>query len=213
MRTTYFVLAGYAFGLLLICGGCNQSKDEYLPVEEGVEVVEEHAHAHEAGPHGGHLIELGDHDFHAELVFDKETKKITVYVLEHEPEETHAIDSKELALNLMIDEQPAQFLLLAVSQEGDPEGKSSRFELAGDEQITEHIHDEEDLHGRVNVKIDGKDYSGEIAHDHGHDDEDHAHEDDHDHEDDHEHEHEDDHDEEADHHGEEEGKEHDHDKE
>jgi len=209
MRTTYFVLAGFAIGLLLFGGGCQQSEEEYLPVEKGVEVVEEHAHGHEHdhGPHDGHLIELGDHDFHAELVFDEETKTITVYVLGHEPEDAHAIDSKELALNLMIDEKPAQFILTAVAQEGDPEGKSSRFVLAGDEQIAEHIHDEEDLHGRVNVKIDRKDYSGEIAHDHGHDEEEHAHEDDHDHED------EDEHEEGHEHEGEEHGEEHDEDKE
>ena len=43
------------------------------------------AHHHpEHGPNGGHVVVLGDHAYHAELVFDPTTLNVSVYLLEHD---------------------------------------------------------------------------------------------------------------------------------
>ena len=54
------------------------------------------------------------------------------------------------------------------SGSGDPPGKSSRFEIAGNSDIKAQIKDEEDLKGSVTVTINGKTYTGRIVHEHGH---------------------------------------------
>ena len=161
-----------AVGLFLASGGCKPKEDgEFKPYESQGEVTDAHDHSHEHGPHDGHIIELGDH--HAELVFDEATRKITVYILDAEAKNAVPIDQREITLNLMADAGPTQLKLKAVPQEGEAEGMSSRFELAGD-QLPEEVEAEDDIEGRIAAKIGGEDVSGEISHeghDHEHEDE------------------------------------------
>ncbi len=150
------------------CGGgefkdYNQSEKSPKPAAH-----DDHDHDHGPAPHGGHLVHLGDHEYHGEVVFDAKENKVTVYILEHEVTKALPIDEKEITLNLMIDKKAAPFTLKAVPLEGEPEGKSSRFELAGDPTISEHVKDAEDLEGALNVTIGGKPYTGKIEHDHDH---------------------------------------------
>lgn len=131
---------------------------------------EEHKHEHEEpGPHGGHLVELGDHEYHGEVCFEAKDKKLTVYILGHELTQPQPIEEKEVTLSLMIDGKATPFQLKAAPLEGEKEGQSSRFELAGDLTVADHIKDEEDLNGNLSVTIKGKPYSGKIEHGHDHD--------------------------------------------
>ncbi len=168
-----------AGGLLLVVSGCEPATKQGKAIPKGgkVEDTTAHHHEHEHGPHDGHLVELGEEEFHAEVVFDAAAKKVVVYILGSDPHKAHPIDQKEVALNLVIDGKSAQYQAVAVPQKGEPEGKSSRFELAGNEQISAHVHDIEELKGRIAVTIEGKQYSGELSHDHdhGHDHGDHDH--------------------------------------
>lgn len=189
MRASYLVGWMGVVGILWIASGCNGGGEGYEEVEHAPVVEEDADHHHdEHGPHGGHLIELGNHEYHAEIVFDAETKKITVYILGAEPDEPYAIAQSEVTFNLMYDETSEQLKLAAAPQEGDAEGKSSRFELADHPTVAEHVEDEEDLEGRLSVVIDDTPYSGAIVHDHDHEhehgEEDHegeGHDEDHDH--------------------------------
>lgn len=162
-----------------LAAGCGEAKKEGFGTYKDKEKPKAEAHEHEEhGPHGGHLVELGDHEFHGEVAFDAKEKKVVVYVLGHELSKTQPIKDQTVTLSLMIDGKPQPFELKAVPQTGDPEGSSSRFELAGDLIVAEHIKDEEDLQGRLTVNIDGKPYSGAIEHGHEH-----GHDHDHDHKD------------------------------
>jgi hypothetical protein len=58
-----------------------------------------HAHHHHA-PHGGTLIELGDHFAHLELVLDEKTGSLTAYVLDGEAEKGIRIAQPGLELTL-----------------------------------------------------------------------------------------------------------------
>ena len=100
-------------------------------------------------------------------------------LLASDVETTMPVASETVTLNLQIDGAPASVELASAPLDGETEG-SSRFAATGD-AVPEAIHDAEDLHGAVVVEIDGKQYRGEIMHDHAHDDEhdhDHAHDDD-----------------------------------
>lgn len=142
----------------------------------------DHDHAHAHGPHDGHVIELGDEEYHAEITLDEESKKLTIYVYGPELKNAVPIDQKEVIANLKIDGKDSELKLAAAPQEGDGEGKSSRFELTLSEDVAKGIHDAEDLIGTIKLKIEGVDFEGEITHDHDHD-HGHEHKDDHDHDD------------------------------
>lgn len=158
-----------------------------------------HEHPSE-GPHGGDLIELGNEEYHAELVYphhheddahahaddhtdhkeghdehgDHHHEGVTVYILDGSAKQAVAIDATEITLNLSHDGNPAQFKLAAVPTEMDPQGKSSRF-ASEENDLLEHFHEEE-AEGTLVLEINGKSYRGKIAHDHeghGHDHHDH----------------------------------------
>lgn len=156
-----------------LASGC-PSGSQYQEYHEAPQSpTDPHAgHVHEHGPHGGHLIELGAEEFHAELVFDSNTRLTTIYLLGSDAHSPHAVDAAEVVLHLRVDGAEVELAAPAAPQEGDPEGNSSRFQLPA-EQLPEAIRDEEGFHGHIRVVVDGRDLEGEITHDHDHGEHDH----------------------------------------
>jgi hypothetical protein len=74
------------------------------------------------------------------------------------------IDATELVINLSHDGQAEQFKLPAAPEANDPAGKSSRFVLK-DEELASDL-DAEGTAAKLVVSIDGKSYTGKIAHHH-----------------------------------------------
>ena len=132
--------------------------------------VEVHSHPSE-GPHHGSLVELGNEEFHAEVVHDD--KSVTIYVLDSGATKAVPIDSKEIMINLLHDGMPEQFKLAAEPDTDDPSGTASRFTLV-DAELAGHMDDEEAAPKLV-LTINGTPYRGEIKHDHDHEGHDHAH--------------------------------------
>lgn len=123
-----------------------------------------HGHGHE-GPHGGEIVELGGDEYHAEIVHG-EGANVTVYVLDGAGRNAVPIDAAEIRINLVHDEQPEQFTLTAAPLDGEPEGKSSRFQVS-DEHLAEDL-EVDGIVARLSLKIDGQQYTGKIEHDHDH---------------------------------------------
>lgn len=126
----------------------------------------DHDHA-EHGPHKGNLIELGDEEYHGELVHDDDTHTVTIYLLDATAKKPIATDSPEVLINLVADGKPKQFKIPAQADAADPAGKSSRFALKSEELCGSL--DDEKASPRLKVSIDGKSYMGKIEHDHDHD--------------------------------------------
>lgn len=136
-----------------------------------------HDHGHPSeGPHHGSLIELGGEEYHAEFVHDEDAGTVTIYILDGAAKEAVAIDAPEIAINLKHGGKGEQFKLAATPDDGDPQGKSSRF-VSTDKELGEDL-EHEDADASLVLKINGKSYRGAISHDHDHDD-DHGHDDDH----------------------------------
>jgi hypothetical protein len=155
----------FVLGLGLV--GCDGGGGGYREVPKGAKVKDEpHDHHHDHGPHGGHIVEWGDDEYHAEVTHDAKANKITVYILDGSAKKASPIDAKTVTLELTIDGKPKSFSLAAAPQEGDPKDKSSRFELAGNDDIKAHVKDIEDLKGTVSGTVGGKKFSGEIEHHH-----------------------------------------------
>ena len=132
--------------------------------------VEQHAHAAE-GPHHGTLVELGNEEYHAEVVHD--AASVTVYILDSSAQKPVAIDARDLTISLVHDNEPEQFKLVAQADTDAPTGKSSRFVLA-DAELAGHM-DDEAIAPKLSVTIDGVPFKGGIKHDQDHSGHDHAH--------------------------------------
>jgi hypothetical protein len=136
--------------------------DELPPMLDDV-----HGHS-EHGPHGGELIELGKEAFHIEFVHGPDG--VAFYVLDGAVAESVAIESKTLTVSLKNAGTVKSFQLAADPQADDGEGKSSRF-VSLEPELVQTMNDEAE--GAVVVQIQGKSYTGKIAHDHDHSGHDH----------------------------------------
>mgnify|MGYP002623156848 FL=1 len=136
----------------------------------------EPAHNHpEHGPHGGDLVELGDEEYHAEIVHEADGT-LSVYILDGAATNMVPIDAAEISLNVVHDGEAEQFALAAMPLESDAAGQSSRF-VSADAHAGEEL-DHEGAQAKLAVTINGTSYQGSVEHDHAHGDHshgDHAH--------------------------------------
>jgi len=91
------------------------------------------AHAH-AAPHGGVLVEVGDHQYNLEFVHDAATGRLTAYVLGGHAEDFVRISQAALELTLT---QPGPARTLTLLGTGNPAtgekpGDTSQFEASAD---------------------------------------------------------------------------------
>ncbi|MEZ6061248.1 MAG: hypothetical protein R3C19_12860 [Planctomycetaceae bacterium] len=150
--------------------GCQQQEDfvDYGSAPASESTAGGHSHPSE-GPHHGDLVELGDEEYHAEVVHDDEAETVTVFILDSAAKQQVAVDAADLKINVSHDGTPEQFALAAEPDASDAEGKSSRF-VSSDSELAEHL-DQHDAEPKLVVMIGGKSYSGVIRHAHDHGDE------------------------------------------
>ncbi len=131
---------------------------------------DEHAHPTE-GPHHGMLVELGNEEYHAEIVHDDAAATLTVYLLDSAGKEAVMSESPEVVVNIKGGDKPQQFKL-AGKADDQSEGKYSEYSFASKE-LLDALHAESSV-AKLSITIDGKPYSGELPHD-DHAGHDHAH--------------------------------------
>lgn len=92
-----------------------------------------HGHAHTA-PHGGTLVEIGEHQFNVELLLDASTGKLTVWLLDAHAE--HFVRSAAPGLDAVVqvagETRPLTLLPVANSATGETVGDTSQFEATAD---------------------------------------------------------------------------------
>ena len=156
---SHLLLAGVVTVGLTGCGGSATKTDDHDVSEEG------HDHAHPSeGPHHGTLIELGNEEYHAELVHDIEAGTVTIYLLDASGKEPVAIEAEELTINVKAGDEAAQFKLPAADA---ADGKASKF-TSSETDLAEAL-DEDGAETTLVVTIAGKQYRGKAEHDHDHD--------------------------------------------
>lgn len=171
-----FVLATLPAACLasLLLAGCGTDPDSSkAPSPSSTAESHDDDHAHpEEGPHHGHLVELGNEEYHAEVVHD-DSATVIVYILDGSGRKAVPIESPHVAINLTHQGKAEQFKLAASPDKGDPAGTSSRF-------ISRELHLANDMDSKGSaaklvVIINGKQYAGKVEHDHDHDHADHKH--------------------------------------
>lgn len=129
-----------------------------------------HGHAHEHGPHDGHVLELAsDHSVHGELCLDEGGKSMTFYVLG--PDLKTPLPAESIEFEIDKDDDEVELPATAMPLDGEEDGKSSRFSI--DSSMLGELTDLESVHAHVHVMIDGEEFKGALEHNHG--DEGHAH--------------------------------------
>jgi hypothetical protein len=163
MNTNWTLAAGALLLLSAAVVGCGRNAPAPAPGGGAAQPAAEEAHPTE-GPHGGELVELGNEEYHGELVHHKNAGTVTIYVLDGEARDVVPIESTEITINLTHGGQAEQFKLTASPEESDPAGRSSRF-VSSDEELAAHL-EEEGTNAELVITIEGKQYRGKIEHHH-----------------------------------------------
>jgi len=169
MRTVFLSLLSVCSVSLAGCGQsfCNGGDcgHDHGPVTQPLH-ASQYVHPTE-GPHHGDLVELGNEEFHAEIVHDEATGTLTVYLLDSCAVNAVGSKSTEVKINLSHDGTAEQFVLVASPQPMDSPGESSRY-VSHDAELAEEL---DHAHGSAQLvlMIQGKQYRGKIEHDHDHD--------------------------------------------
>jgi hypothetical protein len=165
MRCTNCCFALLAAAVLAFSSGCGDTPKPDKPGKtngKGGDKTSGHP-AH--GPHNGHLIELGgDHEYHGEIVHDDTAGTVTIYILDGTAKKAAPIDAKEITINVTHDKKPEQFKLAASPDQGDPEGKSSRF-VSKDKHLLEDL-DAKGAQAELVFSVGSKQFRGKIEHEH-----------------------------------------------
>ena len=140
IKTALALLAATA---LAACSGEEKSEDPAPPGGQ----------AH--GPHGGHILEVGAHVAHLEVLHDEEAGKLTIYVLG--PDEKTALPvAKPPQLKLKTSAGPKVIDTKAQDATG------AVF------TVTDAALKGREPEGRISIEVNGKVYNPDLEHDHGH---------------------------------------------
>lgn len=90
-------------------------------------------HAH-AAPHGGTLVEVGEHQFNLELVRDADAGTLTVYVLDAHAENFLRLSQRAIEVVVILKGRTEKLSLAAIANElsGETVGDTSQFTAQAD---------------------------------------------------------------------------------
>jgi hypothetical protein len=133
---------------------------------------EAHAgHDHAAlGPNEGHVVVLGDEEYHIEWLHDDDAGTVTAILLDGEMKEEVSTTADVVTVEVTIgDAEPRKYELPAVNRSDDQSPRASRFELTEPALITA-LKLGEGVKVVLHVEVDGKTYSAPVEHeaDYGH---------------------------------------------
>ena len=178
LRRSFELALTAAFALVLT--GCTDSSSEFTEVshdESEVRHDDHSGHGHGAhGPNGGEIVEVGNEEFHAEVVVDEDTHRIDVFVLGSDAKTAKPIDATEISVSFKHGDEVEDFKLAAAALDGEAEGQSSKFTLTS-EELFEELHEHSEG-ATLSFTAGGESLSGTVTHSHDHGDE-HGHQDSH----------------------------------
>jgi len=156
-----------AAAVMLWLGGCNRAANHSETTPKGGESGEHDHEHHHHGPHNGHLMEIGEEEYHAEWTHD-ESGKVTFYILDAEAKKEVPVSADELVIDVKIgDNKPVTYRLAAVNP---MDGKSTTFETV-DKNLVGMLETlkSSGIVATLHVNINGKQFDVPIKeHEHGH---------------------------------------------
>ncbi len=165
----------FALGLVLALGlmGCEPAKENartFTPHDDVINNTPAAPHP-EHGPNGGHIFELGEEEFHAEVAMDKD-RKLTVYLLDEKMTAAKPVENGTLQITTKVDDKEVVLDLTPAPLDTEKDGQCSRFELGAD-KVPGAVMDIEGLTGDLSLKFGDKTLKTSLTEAHAH--EGHAH--------------------------------------
>jgi hypothetical protein len=132
MTTLRAALATLLLGTLAACSKHSEHKD-YSNVPSGHNHAAHAKHAHTA-PHGGTLVEIGDHAYNVELLRDAATGKLTAWFLDGHAENFVRLKAPSIEIVATVAGAKQTLVLAAVANPATNEkvGDTSQFEVTAD---------------------------------------------------------------------------------
>ena len=151
-RVAFLVVVLLTCVALVGCGG-QKAKDAAKEKPADAKAAPAHDHA-STGPHGGHVIVLGDEKYHAELTHDEKAKTVTVYLLDGAVKNAVKADKPELTVTLFHAGKYEDHTLKAA-------GEPSTFNIVS-EELSGDLDAGDKVTGRLVVEIGGEKFTGKI---------------------------------------------------
>ena len=157
--------------VLLLVVGCQQPSSPPPPAAgDGHQHEGEHDHDHGAlGPHGGHVLELGEEQYHAEWTHEDLSGEIVIYLLDADIKQDVTTTAELITITTTIRGESQTYELAADNQDqGDPP-RTSRFKTTNPNLLTALKQAGSGVEAQLRVIIDGTFFRGTFEiHDHDH---------------------------------------------
>ena len=148
----------------LVMVGCNSSSEtgDHKPAEP----ADPHAgHDHSSlGPHGGHILELGNEDYHAEWRFDNDSGKVTIYLLDSAVKKAVTTTATSISVQVTHGDNVSDYELPAINQSEDDPPTTSEFELVDTVMLELLKGVGHGIDASLKVVIGDKEYTGAFGH-------------------------------------------------
>ena len=157
--------------VLLLALGCQQHSSPPAPVNgNGQQHEDHHGHDHSAlGPHGGHVLVLGDEQYHAEWTHQDASGEIVIYLLDAEIKEDVATAADLITITTTIQDESQTYELAADNQDQEDPPRASRFKTINPNLLTALKQAGSGVKAEMRVIIDGTFFRGTFEkHDHDH---------------------------------------------
>lgn len=116
------------------------------------------------GPNEGHVVVLGDEEYHLEWLHDDDAGKVTAILLDGEIKEEVTTTAEVVTVEVTIgDAEPLKYDLLAVNRSDEEPPRASRFELTEPALITA-LKIGEGVKVVLHVQVDDQTYSVPVEH-------------------------------------------------
>ncbi|MCH2371847.1 MAG: hypothetical protein MK324_15135 [Pirellulales bacterium] len=147
--------------------GCNQSVPEApSEAETAGEGDDHHGHDHASdGPHGGHILGLGDEEYHLEWIHN-DSGKLTFYLLDAAVKEDVKTSANSISITTTVKEETKTVTVSTTTPDATEHNKFEIIDPNTKELLGLVGHG---VTASASVKIGEQDYTGEFEHqDHGH---------------------------------------------
>jgi hypothetical protein len=146
-------------------GGAKTASKDGHDHDHGHDHGHDHSHAAQ-GPHKGHIVELGEEEYHAEWTHDDESGLVAVYILDKEMKKDVPIESKQVEITTKIGDAEKVYQLDAEYPADGDKTKSAKFVVEDKSLITALLAaGKEGATATLSVEIAGKKFTSAIDHD------------------------------------------------
>ena len=147
--------------------GSSKTADKGHAHEKGHDHYHDHAHH---GPNGGHIVEIGEEEYHAEWTHDESTGLVTIFILDKDMKKEVPIEAAEIEIATKVAEAEKTYKLAATNASEGDNPTASRFALEDKALLTAlEVAGTNGTEATLNLTIAGKPYAAKFeqhSHDH-----------------------------------------------